>query len=194
MELLTDHIRIKASRLYFEFTESASIIPCVPQSSQGQSEPGTQFQWLFLQRGSCLVPVIAQGKAPCGRTEKSLEFLLPRAANARSSLCPGIIHLLSRKSLAWSCPGRRPHFITSLASGYSPGAGQRCQSTVRNQISKWDCSQGISSCWLTAKLFVNFVRKHALRGFLFQVGSCKKSAELESNFSRNNWAWILLCA
>lgn len=35
-----------------------------------------------------------------------------------------------------------------------------------------------------AKLFVNFVRKHVLKRFPFQVGSLK-SGELESNFLRN---------
>lgn len=55
------------------------------------------------------------GYVPCVPSTKSSKY-------TRFSLSPGISHPSLRRSLAQSCPGSRPCFITSLASGCLPGA------------------------------------------------------------------------
>lgn len=73
-------------------------------------------------------------------------------------LLPGIRHPLPGKEPGQRWPGSL-YFITSLAFGHLPGAAQRCQKAVYNVLSEHGCLHALSSCWLAAQLFVNFVRK-----------------------------------
>lgn len=108
-------------------------------------------------------------------------------------LLPGISHPLPGKEPGQSWPGSL-YFITSLAFGHLPGAAQRCQKAVCNELREQGWLHAFSSCWLAAQLFVNFVGKCVLRRVPFQVGRHRKSEELESNFSRNSSTWILVHA
>lgn len=108
-------------------------------------------------------------------------------------LLPGISHPLPGKEPGQGWPGSLDS-ITSLTFGHLPGAAQRYQKAACSELSEHGCLRTLSSCWLTAPLFVNFVGKCVLRGVPFQLGRHRKSEELESNFSRNSSTWILVHA
>ena len=103
-------------------------------------------------------------------------------------LLPGISHPLPRKEPGQGWPGSL-FFITALTFGHLPGAAQRYQKAVCNELSEHGCLRTFSSCWLTAQLFVNFVGKCVLRGVPFQVGRHRKAEEREANFARKGPTW-----
>lgn len=94
-------------------------------------------------------------------------------------LLPGISHPLPGKEPGQRWPGSL-YFITSLVFGHLPGAAQRCQKAVYNVLSEHGCLLALSSCWLAAQLFVNFVEKNVFSGGFH--------SKLAGTGSRMNWS------
>lgn len=143
---------------------ATSAIICGPKFGWGQGNPDT---W------PALLPLV---------------YLLPRAAKAHgSAFRPALVILPPGRSLAQSWPGSRPCFITSLASGCPPGAEPEVPKCCKRSDpgERLLARTALPAVGSAAKLFVNFVRKHVLKRFPFQVGSIQTSGELESNFPRN---------